>query len=152
VVRGSSHAGDCGPADPGPTDPGPANPGPAGPGPAGGAPSNAFSVRGSSASAADGTVTVSVDLPGPGRLAGVATASVQVARKKKVTVARKSLTAAKAGRVRLKLSPTRKAKGILKKKGRLKASLKLTFTPTGGSPKSSTRSVTFKLKKKRKKR
>ena len=74
-----------------------------------------------------------------------------LAKKKKITVAKKSGTATKAGKLKLKLKPKKAAKKVLKRKRKLKATVKVTFTPKGGTAKSTKRKVTFKLKKKSKK-
>ena len=46
------------------------------------------------------------------------------------------------------LKPTGAAKQLLSKKGSLKVNLTFTFSPTGGTAKSSTSAVTLKLVKK----
>ncbi len=54
-----------------------------------------------------------------------------------------------AGVVTLKLKLTAAGKKALKKKGKLKVKVKIVFTPTGGSPGTSTKTVTFKSKGKK---
>ncbi len=51
-----------------------------------------------------------------------------------------------AGTVSLKLKLTGAGKKALKKKGKLKVKVKIVFTPTGGAPGTSTKTVTFKAK------
>ncbi len=69
--------------------------------------------------------------------------------KKTIKAGHSVLTAGKAGTYNVTLKPTGAAKTLLKKKGKLKVSLKLTFSPTGGTPSSSNSSVTLKLIKKK---
>jgi ELWxxDGT repeat protein len=126
----------------------------------GAAPSNAYSVKGTKASKR-GIVTLSVEVPGPGTLTGTATAKVPTAllaakrrgRKRKITLAKKTLRPTAAGVVKLKLKARKRAKRALRRKRKLRASLRITYTPTGGTPRTQKRKVTFKLgKPKRRKR
>jgi ABC-type phosphate transport system substrate-binding protein len=116
-------------------------------------PSNLFSVPRKSISSKTGGATISVKLPGPGKLELLATAKAQTggaARAAKLTtikVARVVLNANKAGTFNLALKPSAAAKKVLRKKGSLRVSVKLTFTPTGGEAKSSTTTIVLKLKK-----
>jgi len=131
---------------------------------AGAAPSNAYSVKGTKASSKRGIVTLSVEVPGPGTLTGKATAKVPTAllaakkrgrrkRPRRILVARKTVRPKAAGRVTLRLKARRKARRVLKRKRKLKASVRLTYTPTGGTARTQKRKVTFKLgKRKRRKR
>jgi len=107
-------------------------------------PSNVFSVPKRAISSKTGSATVSVKLPGAGKLELLGNAK---SGKKTIKVGRVVLTANKAGTFKLTLKPGKAAKALLKSKGSLKVSLKLTFTPNGGTAKSSTRSVTLKLAK-----
>ncbi len=107
-------------------------------------PSNVFSVPRTTISSRTGAATLSVKLPGAGKLELVGTAK---SGKRKIKVGRVVLTANKAGTFKLRLKPSAAAKRLLRKKGKLKVKVKLTFSPTGGTPKSSTRTVTLKLKK-----
>lgn len=134
--------------------PGP-GPGPGGSGSGGGggaalAPSpapasNLFSLPKKSISSKTGGATVSAKLPGPGQLEMVGTAKVG---KKQINVGRTVLKAGKAGTFSLQLKPSAAALRQLRKKGSLRVSLTLTFTPTGGEAKTTTTSVTLKLAKK----
>jgi hypothetical protein len=54
-----------------------------------------------------------------------------------------------AGRLRLKIKPSRKAQSILKRKRRLRVSVRITFTPSGGSPSVQTRAVTLRRVRRR---
>jgi hypothetical protein len=118
-------------------------------------PGNDFSVGKVKAAPKNGSVTITVDVPGPGALAATATAKVPASaagRKKRINVAGARAEPKTAGPVRLTLKPKKKAKKVLRAKGKLKAKLALTFTPSGGAPKTTTRAVTFKLTKKKKKK
>lgn len=111
-------------------------------------PSNQFSVPKTAISSKSGSATLSVKLPGKGKLELLGNAK---SGKKTIKVGRVVLTANKAGTFKLTLKPSKAAKELLKKKGSLKVTLKLTYTPTGGTAKSSTRTVTLKLAKPKKK-
>jgi hypothetical protein len=135
-----------------PTDPSPGGGAPT-PGPpagtmSGGVPSNVFTL-GRAASSPTGVGTLVLNLPGPGVVSAIATASVTAGAARRIAVARVKKNVAKAGRVALRLKPSRRAKAILRKAGRLRSSVKITYTPTGGSPRSSTKALTFKLKRRR---
>ncbi len=111
-------------------------------------PSNQFSVPKTAISSKAGSATLSVKLPGKGKLELLGNAK---SGKKTIKVGRVVLTATKSGTFKLTLKPSKAAKDLLKKKGSLKVTLKLTYTPTGGTAKSSTRTVTLKLAKPKKK-
>jgi ABC-type phosphate transport system substrate-binding protein len=110
-------------------------------------PSNRFSVPKTAISSKTGRATVSVKLPGKGRLVLLGNAK---SGKKTIKVGRVVLTANRAGTFKLTLKPGKAAKALLERKGRLKVTLKLTYTPTGGTAKSSTKTVTLKLSKPKK--
>jgi len=57
---------------------------------------------------------------------------------------------AKAGKVKVTLKPTAAGKKVLKKKGKIRQKVRITFTPTGGTPKSTTKTITIKRKVKKK--
>jgi DNA-binding beta-propeller fold protein YncE len=119
------------------------------------APSSEFTFTDPFALPRNGTVTFSVDLPGAGTILVHATGRVfgppQVrrasagARPRRITIARKRLLVRRAGRVKVVLRPTKTAMRYLRDRRRLKASVKITFTATGGMPSSATRTVTFRL-------
>lgn len=109
-------------------------------------PSNQFSLLKKAISSKTGKATISVKLPGAGKLVMVGTAKNG---KKSIKVGQVVLNANKAGTFKLTLKPSGAAKKVLKKKGSLKVKLKLTFTPKGGSAKASQSAVTLKLKKKK---
>jgi phosphodiesterase/alkaline phosphatase D-like protein len=81
-------------------------------------------------------ITLKVTVPGPGALSATG---------KKMKPAK--ATAKAAGTTSLKLKLTSAGKTQLKKKGKLKVKVKIVFTPTGGLPGTTTKAVTFKLKK-----
>jgi len=104
--------------------------------------SNLFTLSRKTVSSKTGSATLSVKLPGAGRLDVMGTAKVG---KKKVTVGHVVVNAAKGGTYNVTLKPTGAAKIALKEKGKLNVSLKLTFSPSGGTAKSATSSLTLKL-------
>lgn len=104
--------------------------------------SNLFTLTRKTVSSKTGSATLSVKLPGAGKLDVLATAKVG---KKKVTVGHVVVNAAKGGTYNVTLKPTGAAKTALKEKGKLSVSLKLTFSPNGGTAKSSTGSLMLKL-------
>jgi ABC-type phosphate transport system substrate-binding protein len=106
-------------------------------------PSNAFSLLRKSISSKTGGATISVKLPGAGKLDLLGTAKVG---KKSLKVSHVVLSANKAGTFELSVKPSGAAKKALREHGSLRVSLKLTFTPTGGDAKTSTSTVTLKLK------
>lgn len=106
-------------------------------------PSNAFSVTKKAISSKTGKATISLKLPGAGKVVLVGKAKNG---KKNINVGKVTLNAAKAGTFNLTLTPSSAAKQVLKKKGSLKVNLTITFTPTGGSAKATNSAVTLKLK------
>lgn len=105
-------------------------------------PSNQFSLLKKTISSKSGGATLSVKLPGAGKLDVLGTAK---AGKKKITVGHVVLNAGKGGTFNVTLKPSAAAKQVLAEKGKLNVTLKLTFSPTGGTAKSSTSAVTLKL-------
>jgi ABC-type phosphate transport system substrate-binding protein len=108
--------------------------------------SNAFSVLRKTISSSKGTASIQVKLPGAGKLDLLAKAKVGKAQ---VKVGHVVLTAGGAGTYTLTLKPSGAAKTALQDKGKLATSLKFTFSPTGGTPKTSNSSVTLKLVQKK---
>jgi ABC-type phosphate transport system substrate-binding protein len=108
-------------------------------------PSNQFSLLKKTISSKTGGATISVKVPGAGKLEIVGTAKVGG---KMIKVGRTVLNAGKAGTFKLALSPSAAAKAQLRKRGSLKMTLKLTFTPTGGTASSSSSGLVLKLAKK----
>jgi serralysin len=111
-------------------------------------PSNLFSFG----AFKNGKLTVVV--PGPGTVvaqdAGAASATTARKRKKrKALVKTVRKTATKAGKVVLKIKPSKAGKKVLRHKHKLRVKLRVTFTPTGGKPASHTKTVTLKLAKRK---
>lgn len=107
-------------------------------------PSNRFSLPRKTISSKTGRATISVKLPGPGKVVLLGTAK---SGKKQVKVGQVVLNAGKAGTFALTLKPSGAAMGLLNRKGSLPVSLKVTYTPTGGSANTAGSSVTLKLTK-----
>lgn len=126
------------------TDPKPQNPTVVTPPPVVVPPSNAFSVTKKAISSKNGKATISLKLPGAGKVVMVGKAKKG---KKTINVGKVTLNAARAGSFKLTLNPSGAAKKMLKSTGSLKVNLQITFTPTGGSAKASKTAVTLKLKK-----
>lgn len=96
----------------------------------------------------DGTADLNLTVPGPGSLAAEAAApGAKSSGAKTVVAARGTATASRAGNVKLVLKPTAGARRILRKKGKLAVSVKITFTPTGGTASSQPSRLTLKLKR-----
>lgn len=104
--------------------------------------SNLFTLTRKTVSSKTGSATLSVKLPGAGKLDVLGTAKVG---KKKVTVGHVVVNAAKGGTFNVTLKPSGAAKTALKDSGKLNVSLKLTFSPSGGTAKTSTSSLTLKM-------
>ncbi len=109
-------------------------------------PSNAFSLLRKSISSKTGGASVSVKLPGAGKLEVIGTAKKG---KKQIKVGRTVLNASRAGTFNLTLKPSAAAMKVLKETGKLPVRLKLIFTPTGGDESNSTSSLTLKLTQKK---
>lgn len=107
-------------------------------------PSNLFTLLKKTISSKTGGATLSVKLPDAGKLDILATAKVG---KKKITVGHVVLNASKGGTFPVTLKPSAAAKKVLADKGKLNVSLKLTFSPTGGTANSTTSTVTLKMAK-----
>jgi hypothetical protein len=78
-------------------------------------------------------------------------ASAKPKKGKAVKLATKSLTVAKSGAQTVSLALSSKAKSALKKNKTLKFTLKVTYTPTGGTAATVSKSVTVKQPKPKKK-
>jgi hypothetical protein len=134
--------------------PPPAPPAPPGP-PAPPPPPNDFTVPGGSVTFRNGSATITVNVPGPGVVtasqapAGSASRATAAAAKKKKLIKPARVVAKKAGPVKLKIKPTKAGKKVLRNKKKLKVRLAITFTPTGGSPRTEVSRLTIKVKKKR---
>ena len=107
------------------------------------APSNLFTVRldGASTTAVSSLITV----PGAGKAsqAGTFSASSTARSAKTVTACRDSKKISKAGRYRLSCKLTSAARSA-RRKHSIRVTLRTTFTPTGGSARTVTRTVTLR--------
>lgn len=118
---------------------------------ASGPPSNAFTIP-SSRSAKNGVITIKVNLPGAGQVKSQAT-TLLLARftgtrkNKRITYGRATIQANGAGPATITIKPSAAAKKALKKGAKLKVSVRLTFTPNGGTANSQTKTVTVKGQK-----
>lgn len=106
-------------------------------------PSNSFSVLKKAISSKTGKATISLKLPGAGKVVMTGKAK---AGKKTIKVGKVTLNAAKAGTFKLTLTPSGAAKQLLKQNGSLKVNLVITFTPAGGTAKTTKSAVVLKLK------
>jgi DNA-binding beta-propeller fold protein YncE len=127
--------------------------------------SNQFTIENTTVLSKNGALKFKLKLPAPGQVEATATVippprppsldpghreheghKSQLA--KTVTMAMGSATANAAGPLSLTLSLNKKGKKFLGWKSPLKATVEITYTPTGGTAGSITRSVKFKLAKK----
>jgi hypothetical protein len=117
--------------------------------------SNLFTILGHSLDTTSGSATVHVKVPGAGRLDEVVTAPAADLTSNgrhprgSVVVARIQTRTPGAGRFKLSLRPSASARTILKKRGRLRVSVKIIYTPTGGTLRSKTTVLTLQLKRPR---
>lgn len=102
------------------------------------APANAFTLGDVRRNKKKGTAILTVDVPNPGELALSGT-GVKGAR------ARAAATVPAAGKVALLVKPKGKKKRKLNETGKVKVTLSITYTPTGGEPR--TQAKKLKLKK-----
>ena len=157
---------DPGTQDPGTQTPGDQNPNPGtpnNPNPIVTPPSNVFSAGSTRSSGTTGVITMNMTLPGPGSLQAVGTSTIPAKftkvvttaggrkRAKKITYGRATVTASQGGAVKLTIKPSSAAKKALKKGAKLKVSVKLTFTPSGGTAATQTKTVIVKGKKPKRK-
>jgi ABC-type phosphate transport system substrate-binding protein len=113
------------------------------------APSNTFTVSSASVSKS-GKVSVRVQLPGPGNLViKVSGKSTTFGKHKAKTIAKagSASTATLGGVTVLTFSPTSAVKTALKNGQKVKLTIKITFTPAGGSANTLTKTLTLKPKK-----
>jgi hypothetical protein len=99
----------------------------------------------------DGTARLPITLPGPGLL-NVTDDRVAAAakRKPKARVKRVKRNIAKAGKVTVRIRPSKTGKRTLRRKRKLKVTLRVSFTPSGAkSSAQTTKRLTLKLKRKR---
>jgi len=95
-------------------------------------------------------LVLSIRVPGAGRLTATASGTYkQGSRTRKVSVGttRSTLTKAGTGTLRIKLSTA--SRSALRRAKRLVVAIKVTYTPTGGTAASKTRTLTLKAPKKK---
>jgi ABC-type phosphate transport system substrate-binding protein len=107
--------------------------------PAPSAPSNVFTL--SKPRAAKGNILVSAQVPGAGNVRASATARIG---RRTVTIASGASTRSSGGAVRFTLRPSRAAKTALRR-GNLRVTVRVAYTPTGGSE--ATKTVTLTLRR-----
>jgi hypothetical protein len=114
-------------------------------------------IQGSSIKFKNGATILSVTVPGPGTVtasqatATTATRQAEAAKKKHkkpVLIKKAQKTALAAGIVKLTIKPTAAGRKLLKKKGKFTVNTAITYTPNGGTAKTTFRKVTIKLLKK----
>ena len=120
---------------------------PAPPQSGGAPPSNVFTAAGKHANKKKGSVQYTFNLPGGGVLSEkqAGSLSAEAVASKGSVIKPASVTAAGAGPVKITIKPNKAGKSKLAQKGKLRVSVKFTFTPTGGSPGSQTLKVLLKL-------
>jgi hypothetical protein len=99
----------------------------------------------------DGTARLPITLPGPGML-GITDDRVAAAAKSKpkARVKRIKRSVAKAGKVTVRIRPSKAGRRTLRRKHKLKVTLRVSFTPSGAkSSAQTTKRLTLKLKRKR---
>jgi virginiamycin B lyase len=96
-------------------------------------PSNTFSLGKARLLKKSGSATLTVTLPGPGKLVLKGQGLLKVSK-----------TVKAKGKVELAVKPTRKTKLALKTTGEAKVSARITFTPTGGTSSTESKALTLK--------
>ena len=104
-------------------------------------PSNAFTVGAITRNKKKGTATITVDVPNPGELTASGN-GVQAASADRAVISK----SVGAGQAQLLIKAKGKKKRKLNETGKVKLNVKITYTPTGGDPR--TQSIKVKLKKK----
>jgi DNA-binding beta-propeller fold protein YncE len=119
-------------------------------------PSSVFSVGKVKANVKDGSLIIRVTANCPGTVEAKATATTKKKKKKQASKLRAAKTIAagsasqQVGTLTLILKPSKAAKSILSKKGKLAVTVKITYRPTGGTASSKTIKTKLKLKLKKK--
>jgi uncharacterized delta-60 repeat protein len=107
-------------------------------------PSNVFSSIGKTLVKKNLTI-LTLSVPGPGNVkAAQAGTSGARASASKPLVKPARASAGKAGKVTLKVRPSKAGKKLLRKKRSFSVKLKITYTPTGGTPRSTTKRIKIK--------
>jgi glucodextranase-like protein len=103
-------------------------------------PSNRFTLTLKKPKAGDKSLTVTLTVPGAGAIRAKLRALLK-RPPRRVTLAKAKKTATTAGKVRLRLRLTKKARALLRRHHALNARLSVTYTPTGGTARAKTKSV-----------
>jgi DNA-binding beta-propeller fold protein YncE len=115
------------------------------------APSNQFSIKKPKVSTSTGSVEFVVYMATTGTLNVIILLHARPAhisaRSKTLTVAKRTIRIRSAGATTFTLRPSKRAKKLLRRKGKLKTTVRMTFTPTGGAPKTRTKRLTLRLKR-----
>jgi hypothetical protein len=109
-------------------------------------PSSAFTL-GRRVADAGGTLSVRVVASGPGRLGVVATYAIpgrasSGPRLIATTYGTRAVKVTRAGALAVRVTPTSRARSALRARGRMAVDVAVTFTPTGGRPRTKTAGVT----------
>jgi hypothetical protein len=123
--------------------------------------SNRFTLGKVKPNRKNGTATLAVEVPGPGKVSakGEGTLSTppkagrpkahatktKKRKKRQALIAPTTIVARKAGSVTLRLKPTAPAHQVLKRKHKLRVTVEVAFAPAGGAPRTATVPVVLKL-------
>jgi hypothetical protein len=118
-------------------------------------PSNQFSILKPRSASASGVIELSIRLPGPGVVTGTGTTKLRAGlsaagtkkRARVLVYGSGRLVVATAGAAALKIAPSPAARRVLRKIKKLKVSVSVTFTPTGGAPNTKVITATVVSKK-----
>jgi len=129
---------------PGPTPPvtPPVTPPGPGPGPPPAGPSNRFQIVRVVLRSRTGGGRLDVRVPGGGTIALLVKAR---SGRKTITVDKARVTVSKSGSYKVFLKPGSAAMRILRKRGKLSVSARVTYTPRGGQPRSTSRGLTLRF-------
>jgi hypothetical protein len=105
-------------------------------------PSNQFALKLGKPNKKTGAETVTITVPGRGTVSGIETSK---RGRTSVRVARVRRTAQAAGRFTLTFKPSAKATAILRRRHKLKVTISVTYTPTGGTARTKTARTTLRL-------
>jgi hypothetical protein len=107
-----------------------------------------FSVPAARVNTRNGRATFTVRVPAAGTIVVVGRANLPRPRASVVRrIGRVRLTVSQGGTYRATLKPSAAAKRVLRRKRRLRVRVTITYTPQGGTARSSTRTVTLKMRK-----
>ena len=106
-------------------------------------PSNDFTVA-RRVKLRQGSTLITLFVPGPGTIAAQQAAGAASAAGLRLLVKKSRKVATTAGRVSLAVRPTTAGKRVLRRKRKLRVRLRLTFTPTGGTPRSTFKKISLR--------